>query len=876
MSNNVELIDNSNSNNWNKWIEKAISKRLIKYYEFKDFSNIQEIGSGGFAKVYRANWKKSHIRYAIKSFIKIDNATAKAIVREIQLHREVDHHDNIIRFYGVTTSIKENQRKEYSLVIEYADNGTLRNYLKKNLKNLNWNDKYKLAFQLVHANSNNVLVHQHAVKLSDFGLSKRVEETSNSQSKTFGLIPYTDPKSFNENIKPLYLLNKKSDIYSIGVLLWELSSGHPPFHDRTPYGVCLAISISQGHRETPIPETSEGYIKIYTDCWNIEPDNRPTINQVVDELKKIITKENIIIKDFYLYDENKGTIQPSSYCQSNSATEILETSYCLLHDNSSQVIDFTKIKEIKSSMPPNKQTENSFNIIVNDIINFFENSSSKIGKQEVLNYFNNQNITLQEINNLLLNNQNISNYIFMLGKFSLLGIGADIDKKKAFGLYQKAADLGSASGICNLGYCYQKGIGTDIDKKKAFELYQKAADLGNAFGINKLGYCYQKGIGTDIDKIKAFVLYQKVTDLGNVSGIYYLGYCYQNGIGIDIDKKKAFELYQKAADLGNTYGIYYLGYCYQSGIGVDIDKKRSFKLYQKAADLGSASGISSLGYCYQNGIGTDIDKKRAFELYQKAADLGSASGISSLGYCYQKGIGTDIDKKKAFVLYQKAADLGNTYGIYSLGRCYQNGIGIDIDKKKAFELYQKAADLGNTYGICYLGYCYQSGIGVDIDKKRSFKLYQKAADLGSASGISSLGYCYQNGIGTDIDKKRAFELYQKAADLGSASGISSLGYCYQKGIGTDIDKKKAFVLYQKAADLGNTYGIYSLGRCYQKGIGIDIDKKRAFDLYQKAADLGNSTAQYKLTLLHIKNGKSIFKNIYKAIYWYKKSTKQGN
>ncbi|GES93389.1 kinase-like domain-containing protein [Rhizophagus clarus] len=251
MSNNVELIDNSNSNNWNKWIEKAISKRLIKYYEFKDFSNIQEIGSGGFAKVYRANWKKSHIRYAIKSFIKIDNATAKAIVREIQLHREVDHHDNIIRFYGVTTSIKENQRKEYSLGIIHRD-----------------------------LNSNNVLVHQHAVKLSDFGLSKRVEETSNSQSKTFGLIPYTDPKSFNENIKPLYLLNKKSDIYSIGVLLWELSSGHPPFHDRTPYGVCLAISISQGHRETPIPETSEGYIKIYTDCWNIEPDNRPTINQV--------------------------------------------------------------------------------------------------------------------------------------------------------------------------------------------------------------------------------------------------------------------------------------------------------------------------------------------------------------------------------------------------------------------------------------------------------------------------------------------------------------------------------------------------------------------------------------------------------------------
>ncbi|CAB5346295.1 unnamed protein product [Rhizophagus irregularis] len=54
------------------------------------------------------------------------------IVREIQLQREVDFHDNFIRFYGVTstTSSIEIQRKEYLLVMEYADNGTLRKYLK--------------------------------------------------------------------------------------------------------------------------------------------------------------------------------------------------------------------------------------------------------------------------------------------------------------------------------------------------------------------------------------------------------------------------------------------------------------------------------------------------------------------------------------------------------------------------------------------------------------------------------------------------------------------------------------------------------------------------------------------------------------------------
>ena len=87
-----------------------------------------------------------------------------------------------------------------------------------------------------------MLVHQNTIKLADFGLSKRIEETSNSHSRTFGLIPYADPKSFNRSTTELYLLNKKSDVYSIGVLLWEIYGGQPPFHD-IPCDVDLATSI---------------------------------------------------------------------------------------------------------------------------------------------------------------------------------------------------------------------------------------------------------------------------------------------------------------------------------------------------------------------------------------------------------------------------------------------------------------------------------------------------------------------------------------------------------------------------------------------------------------------------------------------------------
>ena len=83
MSEIIERKDTENTNEWINWLEEAIAKEYFKYYEFKDFSNIQEIGSGGFGKVYRAKWKNFESYFALKSFFNINNATVKEIVREV-------------------------------------------------------------------------------------------------------------------------------------------------------------------------------------------------------------------------------------------------------------------------------------------------------------------------------------------------------------------------------------------------------------------------------------------------------------------------------------------------------------------------------------------------------------------------------------------------------------------------------------------------------------------------------------------------------------------------------------------------------------------------------------------------------------------------
>ena len=78
-----------------------------------------------------------------------------------------------------------------------------------------------------------MLVHQNNIKLADFGLSRKITDvTKNNSADVLGVVPYIDPKYLNNinNITQSYILNPKSDVYSIGVLLWQISSGRNPFY----------------------------------------------------------------------------------------------------------------------------------------------------------------------------------------------------------------------------------------------------------------------------------------------------------------------------------------------------------------------------------------------------------------------------------------------------------------------------------------------------------------------------------------------------------------------------------------------------------------------------------------------------------------------
>ncbi|KAF0542821.1 kinase-like protein [Gigaspora margarita] len=191
-----------------EWLEKAILDGHINFLDYNKFTEPVVIGVGGFGKVFKYEWKDTELSVALKCLRvdkNIDDKTIKNFINELKLLRKVSNHQNIIAFYGVT----KDDSGYYNLILQYADNGTLREYLEANIIKLQWADKLRIAKEIglgllflhdhniIHRDlhSKNILIHQGIPKLTDFGLSKQINETSmTSNSIIHGMPAYIEPQ----------------------------------------------------------------------------------------------------------------------------------------------------------------------------------------------------------------------------------------------------------------------------------------------------------------------------------------------------------------------------------------------------------------------------------------------------------------------------------------------------------------------------------------------------------------------------------------------------------------------------------------------------------------------------------------------------------
>ncbi|CAB4430728.1 unnamed protein product [Rhizophagus irregularis] len=332
-------------------METLEPSRIVEWIPYDKLQDIEYLTKGGCSEIYTAyridghydEWdskEKQLKRYGGHNVVlkKLENVESanKSWFEEGKSHLSISNkHGHIVKCYGIT---KDPSDGNYMLVMFELDNN-LREYLHQNHNKLTWKRRIQIIEQIVFGvsriheekaihrdlHSGNILFDRANIRISDLGFCGPADKPLNS---IYGNLHYIAPEVI---VKRKYSF--ASDIYSIGMLMWEISSGQPPFVYKHNYD--LALKIINGMRPRIIPETPLKYKELMEQCWNADPTRRPDIF--------ILHKKIHSLYRSYLINENEEQ-------QTNNFTSI---------DNFQLKINFS----ISST---------------NSINSFFRNSSSRV------------------------------------------------------------------------------------------------------------------------------------------------------------------------------------------------------------------------------------------------------------------------------------------------------------------------------------------------------------------------------------------------------------------------------------------------------------------------------------------------------------------
>ncbi|PKK69127.1 kinase-like protein [Rhizophagus irregularis] len=188
--------------------------------------------------------------------------------------------------------------KDYMMVLEYCENGNLRNYYMNNESSYGpkIEELTRIASGLldihnagkIHKDfhSGNILYDMGYPYISDLGMCQPAnnEKQLVKQEGIYGVLPYMAPEVLRG-----YQYTKASDIYSFGIMMNEYISEETPYNN-IPHNHALAIEICKGLRPNIFKYTPKLLADLITKCWDAKAENRPTAKELYQELKKLDDK----------------------------------------------------------------------------------------------------------------------------------------------------------------------------------------------------------------------------------------------------------------------------------------------------------------------------------------------------------------------------------------------------------------------------------------------------------------------------------------------------------------------------------------------------------------------------------------------------------
>ncbi len=246
--------------------------------------------------MYEGVWNEQPV--AIKQ-LKAQHLTEKAI-KELRQEAQIMFQLGVESKYIVPLKKICLEAPHYSLVMELMPKGSLYHLL-HNGQDLPWMIRFQIAldaawglkdlhaYSILHRDlkSLNILLDDRLrAKLADFGLARVKQETSSQSSLAKGTVLWMAPELFKRKAE----VTAAADIWSLGMVLWELSTREIPFKDAQNQLQAMGW-IKDGEKEE-IPVDCPVELKLIIEsCWDLTPTNRPTAVQVVERLKPLGTSD---------------------------------------------------------------------------------------------------------------------------------------------------------------------------------------------------------------------------------------------------------------------------------------------------------------------------------------------------------------------------------------------------------------------------------------------------------------------------------------------------------------------------------------------------------------------------------------------------------
>lgn len=274
-----------------KTIKESLHQLTEYYCNFSDFRILTSIGSGATSDVYQAQHVSSGKVLCLKKFKKdtLSLEEQRAFVREAKILSKCRNFF-LLPFYGVSVE------SPYVLITKFLKKGTLRDAIhsKNGSPFLTPSQKSIIAtgicigMQYLHEHnvihrdlkSRNILLDGKLLpRICDMGISRAVNSEDNLLTQMVGTPTWMAPEVFMSND-----YNNKVDVYSFGIILWEMLTGKTPFKGIN--NAQLMISICKDNERPIIPSgTPINFQNLICKCWHSDPNKRPSFQDIYKEFR---------------------------------------------------------------------------------------------------------------------------------------------------------------------------------------------------------------------------------------------------------------------------------------------------------------------------------------------------------------------------------------------------------------------------------------------------------------------------------------------------------------------------------------------------------------------------------------------------------------